>query len=199
MLESILSFLVMLNPIGLFLYLSPIRRELTQKKFMTVMFKATFISFAIYLVFLVLGDWAFKTLFNIYFDSFRIFGGIIIFSFAYLFLVKGQRAFLHMREDLDDLASDIALPFMVGAGTISLTILLNQKVNMGEGIMILVFALLVNFFVIMFLNWIRERIPTKRLRIAYDKNMHIFMRLNAFFMGAIGVNMIVEGVINLFL
>ncbi|MFW5755581.1 MAG: MarC family protein, partial [Tangfeifania sp.] len=82
-------------------------------------------SLFICLVFFLSGDFIFRRVFQIEFESFRIFGGIIIFSYAHFFIVKGQRALIMIKENLDDLASEIALPFMVGAGTISLSILLS--------------------------------------------------------------------------
>jgi multiple antibiotic resistance protein len=80
------------------------------------------ISFAICLSFFYIGDIIFQETFQIDFESFRIFGGIIAFSYACYFIVKGQKAVIIMKEDLDDLAAEIALPFMVGAGMISLSI-----------------------------------------------------------------------------
>ena len=38
----------------------------------------------------------------------------------------------------------------------------------------------------------------KKFRIVFDKNMHVLVRLNAFFMGAIGIDMIVAGILGLF-
>ncbi len=40
---------------------------------------------------------------------------------------------------------------------------------------------------------------TEKFKTAFDKNMEILLRLNGFFIGAIGVNMIAIGINNLFL
>ncbi len=184
----------MLNPFALFLYLQPIRKDLNKDMFHKVIFKATLTSFLICLIFFYFGDVIFEKYFNISFDSFRIFGGIIIFSFSYLFIVKGQEAMIIMKEDLDDLASEIALPFMVGAGTISLSILLSQKVNLIIGTLLLVIIFIINFFIISFLNYLRESIQKNKIKVAFDKNMEVLLRLNGFFIGAIGINMVISGI-----
>jgi multiple antibiotic resistance protein len=199
MISSILAFLAMLNPFALFLYLEPVRKDLSFKSFLIVLFKATLISFAICLVFFYSGTFIFEKFFHINFESFRIFGGIIIFSFAYFFIVKGQRALVIMKENLDDLASEIALPFMIGAGTISLSILLSQSIPglLGSGALVLIFA--INFGILALLTATRKGIEKKKFRKAFDKNMEILLRLNGFFIGAIGIDMILQGINNLFL
>ena len=198
MLSSIVEFLVMLNPFALFLYLDPIRKDLSHRDFMMVIFKASLISFLVCLVFFFSGDIFFRLIFKIDFESFRIFGGIIIFSYAYFYIVKGQKALIIIKENLDDLASEIALPFMVGAGTISLTILLahDHSFLIGGGSLTIIFV--VNFLVIFALKKFRDSIETKKFKTAFDKNMEVLLRLNGFFIGAIGINMVLMGIKNLF-
>lgn len=199
MISSIIEVLVMLNPFALFLYLEPIRKDLPHKSFMRVIFKATLISFAICLAFFFLGDSIFRKVFQIDFESFRIFGGIIIFSYAYFFIVRGQKALIMIKENLDDLASEIALPFMVGAGTISLSILLSQKHSIGIGALSLVIIFGINFLTLFTLKRFRDSIDGKKFKTAFDKNMEVLLRLNGFFIGAIGINMVLTGIQNMFI
>ncbi len=198
MLSSIVEFLVMLNPFALFLYLEPIRKDLSHRDFVMVILKATLISFSVCLLFFFSGDLFFRRIFNIDFESFRIFGGIIIFSYAYFFIMKGQKALIIIKENLDDLASEIALPFMVGAGSISLSILLAHDHNYVAGSIALVAIFLINFLVIFLLKKFRDSIEARKFKTAFDKNMEVLLRLNGFFIGAIGINMVLMGIKNLF-
>lgn len=198
MIPSIVEFLVMLNPFALFLYLEPVRKDLTRKAFTILIIKASLISFIICLLFFMSGDIFFRKVFHIDFESFRIFGGIIIFSYAYFYIVKGQKALIIIKEDLDDLASEIALPFMVGAGTISLSILLSQKTTYLLGAASLAVIFIVNFAIIYLLNRFRYSIEKKKFKTAFDKNMEVLLRLNGFFIGAIGINMMLTGIQNMF-
>lgn len=197
MLPTIVSFLAMLNPFALFLYLTPVMRDLSGRDFRKVLFKATIISLGIYTIFLLTGNILFQKIFHISFESFRIFGGIIIFSLAYLFIVKGQRALIQMKGSLDELASEIALPFMVGAGTISLTIVISSKFSLIKGIIALAIVLSINYTIIIFLKSIRDHLFQSKLKLAFDRNMEILLRLNGFFLGAIGINMVITGIKNL--
>lgn len=199
MFPAILAFLVMLNPFALFLYLRPLMKDLTDKEFLLVFFRASLISFFIYLAFVLFGNFIFASVFRISFESFRIFGGIILFSLAYMFIVRGKKAFIQTKGDLHDMASEIALPFMVGAGTISLSILLGEQLPMPYGIVALVIIMVINFFIVLGLKEMRSRIKIHKLRVAFDKNMEILLRINGFFVGAIGIDMIATGITNMFL
>ncbi|MFC7000087.1 MarC family protein [Rufibacter roseus] len=197
MIPAIFSFLVMLNPFALFLYLKPVMNDLSDADFKSVFLKASFISFSIFLIFLLFGDIVFQKVFRINFESFRIFGGIVLFSFAYIFIVQGKKAFIQIKGDLHDLASEIALPFMVGAGTISLTIVMSEQLELWQGVVSLAVIMLSNFVIIMGLKQIRRSMRSKNVQQAFDKNMELLLRINGFFLGAIGVDMVVTGISNL--
>lgn len=198
MFSLLISFIVMINPVALFLYLQPIMLELDHKAFRKVLIKASLTSFSIYLLFFLFGDVIFTEVFQINFEAFRIFGGIVLFSFAYFYIVKGQKAMLRMKENLDDLANEIALPFMVGAGTISLAILMKEQLDYSLGIATLLLALTASYFVVMGLKFTRDKLKKEKFRIAFDKNMEIIVRLNGFFVGAIGINMMNTGIQNMY-
>lgn len=198
MFSAIVQFLVMLNPFALFLYLEPVRKDLGHKQFLVVILQATLISFFVCLLFFLSGDFIFNKVFNIKFESFRIFGGIIIFSYAYFYIVKGQKAMIIIKENLDDLASEIALPFMVGAGAISLSILLSQKQSYVMGTVSLTVIFAANFLILFLLKRFRDSIEKRKFRTAFDKNMEVLLRLNGFFIGAIGIDMVLSGINNLF-
>lgn len=197
MLASIIEFLAMLNPFALFLYLEPVRKDLSPPDFLRVIFKASLISLFICLSFFFLGTFVFDNVFRINFESFRIFGGIVIFSYAYLFIVRGQKALFMVKENLDDLASEIALPFMVGAGVISLSILMSQKHGPWMGSLALSIIYLTNFLFLVIFKRLRDSIERKKYKTAFDKNMEILLRLNGFFIGSIGVDMIMKGIMNM--
>ncbi|MER2999261.1 MarC family protein [Pontibacter populi] len=199
MIAAIVSFLVMLNPFALFLYLKPVMKDLSDADFRSVFIKASIISFCIYLVFLLFGDLVFQKVFRINFESFRIFGGIVLFSFSYMFIVQGKKAFIQIKGDLHDLASEIALPFMVGAGTISLTVLMSEQLQLWQGFVALGLIMIINYLIIMGLKLVRRGMRSQKFKMAFDKIMELLLRINGFFLGAIGVDMVVTGVSNVML
>jgi multiple antibiotic resistance protein len=172
-------------------------KELSKKDFLKVLSKATLISLGVYFFFLYAGEFIFDKVLHIHFEAFRIFGGIIFFTFAYMFIIQGKKSLINIKEDLDDLASEIALPFMAGAGTITLSILMGKKYILLKGLVILVFIMALNFIIIVSLMYLRD-ILSEKIKIAFDKNMEIALRLNGLFAGAIGLNMIIVGINNLY-
>lgn len=197
MVASVVAFLVLLNPFAMFIYLQPVMRELSPGDFLKVLIRASIISLLIFISFSFSGEFIFRSILQINFEAFRIFGGIIFFSFAYFYIIHGRKSLIDMREKLDDLASEIALPFMVGAGTILLSILMGHKFPLLTCFLLLCLIMAANFVIIVSLMYIRKAL-SNRLQVAFDKNMEMLLRLNGFFVGAIGLNMIITGVNNLY-
>ncbi|MFW6283217.1 MAG: MarC family protein [Minisyncoccales bacterium] len=198
MIQTLTALLVMMNPFALFIYLTPVMEDLSHRDFLKVLVKATFISFGVFVVFLFGGDFILKNFFQIRFESFRIFGGIVIFSFSYFYIVKGQKALITIKSSLDDLASEIALPFMVGAGSLSVVLLMGNKFSLLEASVGLPLVLVANFVILVSLKSIKDNFEKKKMKVAFDKNMEILLRINGFFIGAIGIDLIVEGIRGLF-
>ncbi len=197
MISSIVIFLFLLNPFGLFLYLGPVMKSLTNREFREVLLKASIISFMIFLVFAVLQDFLFDFIFDINFNSFRVFGGIIIFSIAYLFIMKGEKAFIQLKGSLMEIANQVALPYMVGAATISLVILMSEKFTLSLTILMLAIILAINHMIIMGMKFLRESLETRKHELVFDRMMDLLLRLNGFFLGAMGIDMVVSGIFNL--
>lgn len=193
-----ISFFILMNPFAQFLYLKSVIDELDIKTFSYVYGKASIMSYIIYAFFAVVGEAIFTNFFNIRFESFKIFGGIIIFSYAFLFIMKGTKGMVGIKENLDDLASEIALPFIVGAGTIYLSILIgHQAPSPIVAILTIGIVMLLNYACVLLFALIKEHFRKKQ-KIVFDKYVSIAMRLNGFFMGAIGVHMIMEGLLYFF-
>ncbi len=100
-----------------------------------------------------------------------------------------------VKENLDDLASEIALHFIVGAGTIYLSIIIGlHSPSWFLAVGVIFCVMLVNYLIVILMAYIKD-LFRKRRQVAFDKYVGIAMRLNGFFMGAIGVNMVVEGIL----
>lgn len=193
-----IGFFALLNPFALFIYLQPVMKGLPTKTFAKVLLQASVISLLIYLIFAVSGNFLFEKILQINFESFRIFGGLVISTLSLMVILTGKYAMIHLKEDLDDLASEIALPFMAGAGTISLSVIIGNTLSTGAGVLVLFIVMGLNYASILTLKYIRDSLVPK-FQIAFDKVMGILLRLSAFLIGAIGLNMIMTGIQNLFL
>ncbi len=193
MLQFIISFLVLLNPFALFMYLNPIAKDLNRKNFLRVLLKAAGLSLVIFLAAALFGKFIFENFLFINFSSFKIFGGIVITTYALIFIIQGRKSFFILKESLDDLAAEIALPFMVGAATISLCIIIGNRLGAVTAAGIITITMIIHISLVFLLTALKYTLFKKRLRIAFDKIMGMFLRLNGFIVGAIGMNLIVSG------
>lgn len=195
MLNFIISFLVLLNPFALFIYLLPIKKERGFRTFASVLFRASLISGAIYILFALFGQAIFQGL-NIQFEAFRIFGGIVLVSFALSFILQGKQSMITTRGELSKIAAEVALPFIVGAGTITQSILIGEAMGAISAIMTIACVMILNFLIIMTLAQVRHNLSTP-LKVVFDKNAEILLRVNGFIVGAYGVNLIIIGAQNI--
>lgn len=197
MLKAIVGFLVLLNPFALFIYLQPISRELATWTFMKVIIRASLLSLAIFIFFAFSGEYIFSEILQIRFDAFRIFGGVVFFIIAVMYIVHGRKAIIEMREDLHELANEIALPFIVGAGTISYSVIIGHRFMMMKASLMLLVIMTINAVCIYILLSIRA-VLASRMKNAFDRVMGMLMRMIGFFVGAIGVDMVITGINNLY-
>jgi multiple antibiotic resistance protein len=123
-----------------------------------------------------------------------LFGGIVIFTMAFMFIVNGKEWFIQMKSDLDDMATQLALPFMVGAGSISVSILVWNEFPLVEWLGLLIAVLCINWFAIVTIRMMQGRFFEWKLKPYFDKILSVFFRLNSFFMGAVGIDMIITAV-----
>lgn len=188
----------MLNPVALFLYLTPVMDDLDQHSFLLIIWKATLIAGLIYALFIVTWDYIFLKVFQIDFESFRLFGWIVIFSMACMFIVGGRESFIQMRENLDDMASQLALPFMVGAGSVSVSILIGNAYGPQQWLMLLCAVLFINMISIILIKRTKDRFFTWRLKGQFKNILAVVFRLNSFFMGAVGIDMLLMAIKNSF-
>ena len=193
-LQLILSFVLLLNPFALFIYLKDVMENLSHKDFVRVMFRATLISFLICILFAAFGDHIFLNIFHVDFNAFRIFGGVVLFSFAFLFIVRGHKTMIQVKGTLDEIANELAMPFMVGAGVISVSILMGHAGNYVLSALQIAIALIINLLVVLALKYLKDYLTTINARSIFDKFMGILVRLLGFMIGAIGVNMISTGI-----
>lgn len=196
MLGYYFSFLILLNPIALFIYLLPIKKERGMGTFIQVLLRASIISGAIYVLFAVFGQAIFQAL-GVDFEAFRVFGGVVLISFALSFILQGKKSMITTRGELSTIAAEVALPFIVGAGTITLSILVGEALDATRGAATITAVMVTNFVIVICLALLRQSLKPK-LQVVFDKNAEILLRINGFIVGAYGVDLITTGLGNLF-
>ena len=196
MLQFIFYFLALMNPFALFIYLLPLNKSLSLRSYVWILVRASIISYLIYAFFAVSGEAFFTRVLQIDFDSFRIFGGLVLVGFALSFILQGKESMIRTRGELDKIAAEVALPFMVGAGTITLSIIIGLRLGAALSLLTILIVMILNLAIVVALAGFRHKLKKKR-QVVMDKNLEIFLRLNGFIVGAFGVDLIVTGIKNL--
>ena len=190
--RSSVSFLAILNPFALCLYLAGVMEDLDRRAFNAVLARATLISLAAFCLFTLAGEPLLTTVLGVDPNAMRIFGGVIFFVVAYNYVTKGYRATEILRGQLDDLPSAIALPFMIGAGTLTESILIGKRHSAGIAVTLILLDMLLCFLIVAGFKVLKDHLSKVRERV-FDRYVNILARVNGLLIGAISTDMIIEG------
>lgn len=125
--SSILLLLLLLNPFLLIIYLIDLVQDLDAGEFRRILVRAGLISSSVFTIFALLGDMIFEDLLQARFASFQIFGGLIFLLIGIQFVFTGPGALRSIRGAPEHVAGSIAMPIMIGPGTVSASILAGSK------------------------------------------------------------------------
>jgi multiple antibiotic resistance protein len=196
--RSVVAFLAILNPFALSLYLAGLMDDLDRKQFLSVLLQASLISLAVFFLFAWCGEPLLIDFLAVEPSALRVFGGLIFVIVAYNYVTQGYKATVFLRGDLDGLPSSIALPFMIGAGTITQAILTGKRHDTSRAFLIIVCTLAISFLVVMAFKITRDHMSGPRERV-FLRYVNILARLNGLIIGAISIDMIAEGLKQLWL
>ncbi len=196
--SSLLSFLAILNPFALCLYLADVMDDLESRIFGKVLFWASLISLVVFWIFALVGEQLLVDFLRIRPEALRIFGGIIFFVVAYNYVTKGYRAAEILRGSLEELPSAIALPFMIGAGTITQAILLGERHGPYLSVFLLFLGLCLCFLVVIAFKLVRDHLKQAKEKV-FERYVNILSRINGLLIGAISTEMVVSGIRELWL
>ena len=125
--KSTLLLLVLLNPFLLVIYLVDVIRKVKKEEFTKVLLRAGLIACFVFCTFAILGDAVFSDFMQVDFASFQIFGGIVFLIIGLQFVFKGPSAIEILRGESKHLAGAIAMPVLVGPGTISASVVIGKR------------------------------------------------------------------------
>ncbi len=191
--QEFLLMLVILNPFAQTLYLSELMQRLRPREFMGVHLRATLLSYGVFVIFALFGDFIMSTIFQVRLASLQIFGGLIMLYIAYRYVTQGAGSNLLFRGDISELATQISLPYMVGPGTIWVALLIGREHPAPISLGLIGGVLAVNFVVLVLYHVIFDRLSGASETLL-GKYFAILMRTNALFIGGVAVEMIMSGI-----
>ncbi|MDH5649094.1 MAG: MarC family protein [Gammaproteobacteria bacterium] len=192
-LKSSLLIFVLLNPFIMSIYLIQLIRVVDFKTFSVLLIRAGLISYAVFLLFAWAGELIFDDVMQIRFLAFMIFGGIT-------FLVIGVRLILGVGPPVEsinpqskEIAGAIAMPFIVGPGTISASVLAGSQLNPVKASFSIGLGLVCAIASIILLKKLHDWVQTRHERYV-ERYVEIAGRVTALFTGSFAVDMILKGI-----
>ena len=189
---SLVSFLAILNPFALCLYLEEVMAKFERKGFIRVLASACAFSLAVFLLCAYGGEPFLRRVLRVKPEAMRVFGGLIFLIVGYNYAVKGYRTAELLRGSLEEVPAAIAMPLMIGAGTITQAILIGKALPMWEWMLVLLVGVAVAFAIVVVFKILRDHVRARKEAL-FDRYVAVLARVNGLVIGAISVNMIVTG------
>jgi multiple antibiotic resistance protein len=184
---------VLLNPFLLIIYLIDVVEKLDQKEFSRVLIRAGMISIVVFCCFALLGDAVFSNIFQADFASFQIFGGVVFLLIGLQFVFRGPKAIEILRGDSQQLAGAIAMPILIGPGTISASVIMGKQQDPLIACIAVVLAIMVSILIMIGLKVLHDYVKPKKEPLI-QRYIEIAGRITALFVGTISVQMIMSGI-----
>lgn len=191
-LENSLLLFVLLNPFIMSVYLLDLIKGLDFRVFTQHLIRAAIISLAVFLVFAWGGMQIFQNVFQVRFESFLIFGGII-------FLIVGARLILGagppveaINPNREGISAAIAMPFIIGPGTISASVLTGSRLEPVMAALAITMGLAAAMAALVFIKWLHDHVKTRNETLI-QRYTEVAGRATALFIGTFAIEMILSG------
>ena len=191
--QSSALLFMLLNPFLVVIYLVDMIQKLNQKQFNSVLIRAGLISMIVFCAFAVLGDMVFSDLIHAEFASFQIFGGIIFLLIGLQFVFRGPEAIEVLRGESEHLAGAVAMPVLIGPGTISASVIIGKNHSSLIACSAVILAIFGSVLIILILKSIHDYVRPRNERLI-ERYIEIAGRITALFVGTVSVEMIMQGV-----
>jgi len=189
---TILLFML-LNPFLMVIYIIDYVHDADKKEFLYIIMKAGTISFIVFSIFVKFGYDIFALLLQAEFESFQIFGGIIFLILGVRYVFRGQKAFRFLRGNKDNVAASLAMPLMIGPGSISASVIAGKMLGFYLGVLAVFTSVFVSVVVLYVLKITYDYVKPRNERLI-DRYVEIMGRIAALIVGTFAIEMIMEGV-----
>ncbi|QDU96693.1 MarC family protein [Lignipirellula cremea] len=191
--DSLLLLLVLLNPFLLSVYLMDLIQELEGHVFRGAMVQGSLIATLVFIMFAFAGDAIFDDVLQVRFASFLIFGGIVFLVVAIRYVMVGSEAIRSLRGAPEHVAGSIALPFMIGPGTVSASVMAGSRLPFLWAALAIIAAMTFAVISVLLLKWLHDSVR-ERYENYVSRYVDVVGRVTALIIGTIAVEMILKGV-----
>lgn len=184
--------LVLLNPFLVIVYLIDVVEKVEYPRFASVLVRAALISIGVFSLFAVVGETVFTEIVQADFASFQIFGGIVFLLIGIQFVFRGSAAIELLRGESKHLAGAIAMPVMIGPGTISASVVAGKRLDALSACLAIALAVAVSIAVMLLLKRFHDYLRPRHEELV-ERYIEVTGRITALLVGTISVDMIMRG------
>ena len=184
--------LALLNPFLLVVYLVDLFHKVDKAEFRNILFRAGFIAAAVFCAFAVLGDAIFSRIIQAEFASFQIFGGLIFVLIGLQFVFQGPTAIEILRGESTHVAGAIAMPVLIGPGTISAAVIVGERHPPLPACLVVVSAVALSLLIVFLLKGLHDFVRPRREALI-ERYIEIAGRITALYVGTVAIEMIMQG------
>ena len=195
MIEIIKSFtllLVLLNPFLVIIYLVDLVEKMDMRSFARTLIHGSLIATAVFCCFAILGDVIFSSIVQAEFASFQIFGGIVFLMISLQFVFGGPNAIQALRGESKGLAGAIAMPVLIGPGTISASVVIGKRHEVLNAGATIIAAVFVSVAIMLALKALHD-FARPHHEPAIQRYIEISGRITALYVGTVSIEMIMQG------
>jgi len=189
---SFVLLFALLNPFLMSIYLLDLITDLQLKVFWRVLARGALISAVVFSLFAWGGDAIFSDYLRVRFASFQVFGGIVFLLIGIRFVFSGADAMRMVRGRPEHLAGTIAMPFMIGPGTVSASVVVGARLPVLEAVLVIFAVLALTVLLVVAIKVAHDYVKEHNAQVI-DRYVEIVGRLSALLIGTIAVEMLFEG------
>jgi small neutral amino acid transporter SnatA (MarC family) len=184
---------MLLNPFLLVVYLIDVFDKLPTSTFRKVVVRAAIISISVFSVSAILGDVLFRDVLQAEFASFQVFGGIIFLLIGIRFVFEGNTAIKGLQGESRHMAGSLAMPIMIGPGTIGGSILIGKRLSQTEAVLAILLAVLASSVIMIALKHLHDYVKARNEELV-QQYIDIAGRVTALVVGTFAIEMIMKGI-----
>lgn len=193
LIQSSVLLLVLLNPFLVIVYLVDMVEKLDRERFSKVLIQGGMIAAAVFCSFAVVGDFIFSGIVQAEFASFQIFGGVVFVLIGLQFVFRGPTAIEILRGDSTHLAGAIAMPVLIGPGTISASVVIGKRHEVWQACGAIIVAVAISIAIMLALKSLHDHVRP-RSEPLIKRYIEIAGRITALYVGTVAVEMIMQGI-----
>ncbi len=191
--KSFLLLFSLLNPFLMSIYLLDLIHELETSAFARVLARGSFIAGMTFAFFAWTGDAMFSRWLQVHFASFQVFGGVIFLLIGTRFVFEGVGTIRRLRGSPEHIAGSIAMPFMIGPGTVSASVVVGARLPILGALAVIGATMIATVGLVLVLKIAHDHLNKHNARLT-ERYVEIVGRVSALLIGTFSVEMIMDGI-----